>query len=40
LLVHSMRQMLRRIKSLDPIPQFKASAKLGPFLELASASSD
>jgi len=23
-------------KSLDPIPQFKTSAKLGPFLELAS----
>jgi hypothetical protein len=27
-------------KSLDPIPQFKATAKLGPFLELASASSN
>jgi hypothetical protein len=24
-------------KDLDPIPQFKATAKLGPFLELASA---
>ena len=27
-------------KSLDPIPQFKATAKLGPFLELTSASSN
>src|SRR5258708_1061465 len=25
-------------KSLDPIPQFKATAKLGPFLELTSSS--
>jgi hypothetical protein len=24
-------------KALDPIPQFKATAKLGPFLELATA---
>ena len=27
-------------KSLDPIPQFKATAKLGPFLELPSTSSN
>ena len=26
-------------KDLDPIPQFKATAKLGPFLDLATASS-
>jgi hypothetical protein len=27
-------------KELDPIPQFKATAKLGSFLELATASSN
>jgi hypothetical protein len=27
-------------KSLDPVPQFKATAKLGPFLELTSTSSN
>jgi hypothetical protein len=27
-------------KELDPIPQFKATAKLGPFLEMATASSN
>ncbi len=27
-------------KGLDPIPQFKATAKLGPFLELAAAGSN
>jgi hypothetical protein len=25
------------LKELDPIPQFRATAKLGPFLECASA---
>ena len=35
-----LRNLLRAFKSLDPIPQFKATTRLGPFLELTSTSSN